>query len=224
LAEARKTGCRSIAYTYVEPIIFYEYMTDVARQAKEAGLLNVCHTAGYINPEPLKKLTQVLDAACVDLKSFETKFYQDLVGANLAPVLITLKTLRRERVHLEIVNLVIPQFNDKPEAVTRMCTWIAGELGHLTPLHFSRFYPLYKMLNHYPTPVSTLERCRDLALKAGLKYVYLGNIPGNPAESTHCHGCGKLLIERTGYRIGEVHLKDGKCGYWQKIPDLKQKA
>jgi pyruvate formate lyase activating enzyme len=226
IAEARKAGCRSLAYTYVEPIIFYEYMTDAARLAKDAGILNVCHTAGYINPEPLQQLTQVLDAACVDLKAFETRFYQDLVGANLGPVLDTLKTLRRQKVHLEIVNLVIPQFNDKPETITKMCAWIAGELGPLTPLHFSRFYPLYKMLNHYPTPVSTLERCRELALKAGLNYVYLGNIPGHQAESTFCHQCGKLLIARTGYRIGETHLKDGNCahcgaaipGIWGKPP------
>jgi len=224
LAEARKTRSLSIAYTYVEPIIFFEYMTDVARLAKNAGILNVCHTAGYINPEPLKKLAEVLDAACVDLKSFESKFYQDMVDGKLGPVLETLKTLRQQGVHLEIVNLVIPQLNDRPETITKMCTWIRDELGPLTPVHFSRFYPLYKMLNHYPTPVSTLERCRELALKAGLKYVYLGNIPGHAAENTYCHHCGKMLIERTGYRIGELHLKDGACGYCgTKIPGIWQK-
>jgi pyruvate formate lyase activating enzyme len=226
VAAALKSGSRSIAYTYVEPIIFYEYMLDVAKRAKGAGLLNVCHSAGYVNPEPLARLAAVLDAACIDLKSFETRFYQDLVGANLGPVLRTLQNLRRQGVHLEIVNLVIPQFNDQPKNITAMCTWIREELGPLTPLHFSRFYPLYKMLNHYPTPVSTLERSRDLALEAGLKYVYLGNIPGNPAENTFCHACGKLLIQRTGYRIGEVHLKDGKCAYCgAAIPGIwKQKA
>jgi pyruvate formate lyase activating enzyme len=213
VAEARKSQSLSIAYTYVEPVIFYEYMTDTARLAKKAGLLNVCHSNGYVNPEPLKELTGVLDAACIDLKSFDAKFYRDLSGAELAPVLETLKTLRREKVHLEIVNLVIPQFNDKPETVSSMCSWIHDELGPLTPLHFSRFYPLYKMLNHYPTPVSTLERCRELARKAGLKYVYLGNIPGHVAENTFCHGCGKMLIARQGYRIGETHLKDGACAY-----------
>jgi pyruvate formate lyase activating enzyme len=213
VAAALKSGSRSIAYTYVEPIIFYEYMLDIARRAQGTGLLNVCHSAGYVNPEPLTELTAVLDAACIDLKAFETRFYQDIVGGNLGPVLKTLQILRRQGVHLEIVNLVIPQFNDQPQSITRMCQWIRDELGPLTPLHFSRFYPLYKMLNHYPTPVSTLERCRDLALEAGLKYVYLGNIPGNPAENTCCHACGKLLIGRTGYRIGEMHLKDGKCAY-----------
>ncbi len=226
IAEARKSQSLSIAYTYVEPIIFYEYMLDTARLAKKAGLLNVCHSAGYVNPAPLKELAGVLDAACIDLKSFEGKFYRDLVGGELAPVLETLKTLRREQVHLEIVNLVIPQFNDQPETVSSMCAWIKDELGPLTPLHFSRFYPLYKMLNHFPTPVSTLERCRELALKAGLKYVYLGNIPGHLAENTFCHGCGNLLIARQGYRISETHLKDGSCAYCgAKIPGVwKPKA
>jgi pyruvate formate lyase activating enzyme len=210
---AKENGCPSIAHTYVEPTIFYEYMRDVGRLAKDAGMLNVCHSSGYINPQPLEELAGLLDAACIDLKAFDDKFYRDLSDAQLEPVLNTLKTLRRRKVHLEIVNLVIPQFNDQPEMITRMCAWIRDELGPLTPLHFSRFYPLYKMLNHYPTPVSTLERARELALQAGLKYVYLGNIPGNPAESTFCHGCGKLLIQRTGYRIGEMHVQDGACGY-----------
>jgi pyruvate formate lyase activating enzyme len=224
VAEARKTGSDSIAYTYVEPIIFYEYMLDTARLAKKAGILNVCHSAGYVNPEPLKQLTPVLDAACIDLKSFDSKFYQDLTGAQLGSVLETLKTLKSQRVHLEIVNLVIPQFNDKPEAITKMCAWIRDELGPLTPVHFSRFYPLYKMINHYPTPVSTLEQARELALKAGLKYIYLGNIPGNEAENTFCHQCGKLVIGRRGYRIQETHLKDGSCGFCgTKIPGIWKK-
>jgi pyruvate formate lyase activating enzyme len=226
VAAARQTGCASIAHTYVEPLIFYEYMLDVGRLAKKAGILNVCHSAGYINVQPLENLLEVLDAACIDLKSFEAKFYEDLTGAQLQPVLRTLKILTRRRVHLEIVNLVIPQFNDQAETLTRMCHWIKDELGPLTPLHFSRFYPLYKMQNHYPTPVSTLERARELALKAGLKYVYIGNLPGHQAESTSCHGCGRLIIGRRGYQIGEVHLKDGACAYCgAAIPGIwKQKA
>ncbi|MBM4274170.1 MAG: AmmeMemoRadiSam system radical SAM enzyme [Deltaproteobacteria bacterium] len=221
---ARRTNCASIAHTYVEPVIFYEYMMDVGRLAKKAGILNVCHSAGYVNEKPLEALCEVLDAACIDLKSFEADFYRELVGAELDPVLGTLKTLRRRGVHVEIVNLVIPQMNDKPEAVTRMCAWIRDELGPHTPLHFSRFYPLYKMLHHYPTPVSTLEKVRDLALKAGLKYVYIGNIPGNKAESTFCHSCGKLIIARKGYMVGEVLLKDGKCAHCgAKIPGIWDK-
>jgi len=226
VAAAREGQCPSIAYTYVEPLIFYEYMLDTARLAKKAGLLNVCHSAGYVNAEPLETLTEVLDGACIDLKSFDPQFYRDLVGGELAPVLRTLKTLRQRRVHVEIVNLVIPQLNDQPETLKRMCAWIKDELGPLTPLHFSRFYPLYKMQNHYPTPVSTLEQARETALKAGLKYVYIGNLPGNEAESTFCHHCGKLVIQRTGYRLGEMHLKNGACGHCgTKIPGIwKQKA
>lgn len=223
---AAARGCPTIAYTYVEPLIFYEYMLDTARLARKAGILNVCHSAGYVNTEPLQKLAEVLDAACIDLKAFDPQFYRDLVGAELAPVLRTLQTLRKQGVHVEIVNLLIPQFNDQAKTIGDMCAWIRDELGPLTPLHFSRFYPLYKMQNHYPTPVSALEQARNIALKAGLKYVYLGNIPGNPAESTHCHSCGKLIIPRTGYRIGEVRMKDGACGHCgTKIPGIwKQKA
>jgi pyruvate formate lyase activating enzyme len=218
--------CPSIAYTYVEPLVFYEYMLDTARLAKKAGLLNTCHSAGYVNTEPLLKLAEVLDAACIDLKSFDPQFYRDLVGGELAPVLRTLQTLRQKKVHVEIVNLVITQMNDQPETLAKMCAWIKDELGPLTPLHFSRFYPLYKMQNHYPTPASALEQARDIALKAGLKYVYIGNLPGNKAESTFCHNCGKLVIERTGYRLGEVKIKDGACGHCgTKIPGIwKQKA
>ncbi len=226
VAAAREKKCPSIAYTYVEPLIFYEYMLDTARLAKKAGLLNTCHSAGYINTEPLQKLAEVLDAACIDLKSFDSQFYRDLVGGELAPVLRTLKTLRQKKVHVEIVNLVIPQHNDQPETLAKMCAWIKDELGPLTPVHFSRFYPLYKMQNHYPTPVSALEQARDIALKAGLKYVYIGNLPGHQSESTFCHQCGKPVIQRTGYRLGEMHLKDGACGHCgTKIPGIwKQKA
>jgi pyruvate formate lyase activating enzyme len=213
VAAARDNRCRSIAYTYVEPIIFFEYMRDVGRLAKSAGILNVCHSAGYINAQPLEELAGLLDGACIDLKAFDGKFYRELVDAELEPVLNTLKTLRRHKVHVEIVNLVIPQLNDAPDKLTRMCAWINDELGPLTPLHFSRFYPLYKMLNHYPTPVSTLERARDLARKAGLQYVYIGNLPGHEAENTFCHHCHKMIIARQGYKIGETHLKSGNCAY-----------
>jgi pyruvate formate lyase activating enzyme len=213
VAAAQAGNCASIAHTYVEPVIFYEYMLDIGRLAKKAGILNVCHSNGYINGPPLEQLTEFLDAACIDLKSFDNDFYRDLTQGEREPVLRTLKLLQRARVHTEIVNLIIPQKNDRPQTISRMCRWIAEELGPLTPLHFSRFYPMYKMQHHFPTPVDTLEQARDLALKAGLKYVYLGNIPGNPAESTYCHHCGKLVIQRRGYQIGEVKMQDGACGH-----------
>ena len=211
VAGAKGGDCPSIAYTYVEPLIFYEYMLDSARLAKKAGILNVCHSAGYVNFQPLEKLTEVLDAACIDLKSFDPQFYREMVGGELSPVLRTLKTLRQKKVHVEIVNLLIPKFNDQPEQLAKMCAWIKDELGPLTPLHFSRFYPLYKMKNHYPTPVSTLEKAREIALKTGLKYVYLGNIPAHPAESTYCPKCGAVVIKRTGYTVLGINIREGKC-------------
>lgn len=224
VAAAQRINSASIAHTYVEPVIFYEYMTAVGRLARKAGVLNVCHSNGYINPEPLEKLADVLDAACIDLKAFDNKFYQDLVDGELEPVLNTLKTLRRRGVHLEIVNLIIPQHNDRKESLTAMCRWIKENLGPLTPLHFSRFYPLHKMQNHYPTPVSTLELARDLALKEGLKYVYIGNLPGHVAESTFCHHCGKLVISRQGYMVAETNLKGGNCGHCgAQVPGIWKK-
>jgi pyruvate formate lyase activating enzyme len=210
---ARETNCPSIAHTYVEPMIFYEYMLQIARLSRPAGIINVCHSAGYINPKPLKELCPYLQAACVDLKGFTEDFYRDLVGATLAPVLEALKIMRQQGVHLEIVNLVIPQNNDNPQDLEKMCAWIRDELGPLTPLHFSRFYPLYKMKQHYPTPVATLEKAREIALKTGLKYVYLGNIPQHPAENTYCHNCNQLIISRRGYNVGEIKLKAGRCAF-----------
>jgi pyruvate formate lyase activating enzyme len=213
VTQARQKRAASIAHTYVEPVIFYEYMLAVGRLAKKAGVLNICHSNGYINPEPLEKLADVLDAACIDLKAFTNKFYQDLVGGELEPVLKALQILHRRGVHLEIVNLIIPQHNDRPEEITAMCHWIKDNLGPLTPLHFSRFYPMHKMQSLHPTPVSTLEKARDLARQAGLKYIYIGNLPGHAAESTYCHSCGKLVISRRGYLIGEVKLNNGHCGH-----------
>jgi pyruvate formate lyase activating enzyme len=210
---AQEASCPSIAHTYVEPMVFYEYMLEIARLSKAPGLINVCHSAGYINPKPLEELCPHIQAACVDLKGFTDKFYQELVGATLAPVLETLKIFRKQGVHLEVVNLVIPQFNDNPKDLEKMCAWIHDNLGPLTPLHFSRFYPLYKMKQHYPTPVSTLEKAREIALKKGLKYVYLGNIPQHTAENTYCHSCSQLIIPRRGYMVGDLKLKSGKCAF-----------
>ena len=218
---AKEVGARSVAYTYAEPTIFYEYMIDIGTLAKKSGLLNVYHSNGFINPVPLKNLCKVLDAANIDLKGFSDDFYQELCGGNLAPVLETLKTLKREKVHLEITNLVIPTKNDEMSMVKEMCLWVKKELGADTPIHFSRFYPLYKLKTLPQTPVSTLDKARAVALSAGLKYVYIGNVPGHEGENTFCPKCKKVVIHRTGYMVGEINLKAGKCRYCGKpIPGI----
>jgi pyruvate formate lyase activating enzyme len=218
---AKEVEARSVAYTYVEPTIFYEYMMDICQLVKKAGLLNVCHSNGFINPEPLKNLCKVMDAANIDLKGFTEAFYRDLCSGELNPVLETLKTLKKEKVHLEVTNLVIPTQNDDLSGIKEMCLWIKKELGADTPIHFSRFYPLYKLRSLPPTPVSTLEKARNTALSSGLEYVYIGNIPGHEGEHTFCPKCKKLLIRRTGYMVGENHLKGGKCEYCGKpIPGI----
>lgn len=213
---AKEIGARSIAYTYVEPTIFYEYMLDIGLLAKKAGLLNVTHSNGFINPAPLKNLCKALDAANIDLKGFTENFYRELCGGELNPVLETLKTLKKEKVHVEITNLIIPTKNDEMSVLKEMCVWIKKELGEDTPIHFSRFYPLYKLKTLPPTPVSTLEKAREVALSTGLEYVYIGNIPSHAGENTFCPKCKKMIIQRTGYMVGEIHLKDGKCRYCGK--------
>ncbi len=216
VALAKRAGSRTIAYTYVEPTIFFEYMVDTARLAKKEGILNVCHSNGFINPAPLKELCQVLDAANIDLKGFTEEYYSSMSQGRLAPVLQTLKTLKNEGVHVEITNLVVPTKNDGAETVGQMCAWIRSELGADTPVHFSRFYPLYKLRNLPPTPVSTLEKNRQIATDTGLEYVYIGNVPGHEGERTYCPRCQKLLIFRQGYSIGQVHLAKGKCKFCGK--------
>jgi len=219
--KAKEMRAHSVAFTYVEPMIFYEYMSDIGILAKKAGLLNVTHSNGFVNPAPLKNLCKVLDAANIDLKGFTENFYRELCGGELTPVLETLKTLRKEKVHLEITNLIIPTKNDEMAVLKEMCLWIKKELGTDIPIHFSRFYPLYRLKTLPPTPVSTLEKAREIALSAGLEYVYVGNIPGHAGENTFCPKCKKMIIQRTGYMVGEINLKDGKCRFCGKpIPGI----
>ncbi|MDI7258723.1 MAG: AmmeMemoRadiSam system radical SAM enzyme [Thermodesulfobacteriota bacterium] len=219
--KAKEIRSHSVAYTYVEPTVFYEYMLDVGRLVKKAGLLNVTHSNGFINPDPLRNLCKVIDAANIDLKGFTETFYRELCSGEISPVLETLKILKQEKIHLEITNLVIPTKNDDLPSLKEMCLWIKKELGADTPIHFSRFYPLYKLRTLPPTPVSTLEQARAVALSAGLEYVYIGNIPGHEAENTFCVKCKKLIIQRTGYMVGEIHLKGGRCKYCGKpIPGI----
>ena len=205
--------CASIAYTYSEPTSFYEYTFDTALLARKRGIKNLLKSNGYINQEPLRKLCGVLDAANIDLKSFDDALYGRLSGGKLAPVLDTLRTLKKEGVWLEITNLVIPGWTDDLTMVQKMCEWLSAYGLADCPLHFSRFTPLYKLAHLPLTPVSTLEHARDIAKKAGIKYVYIGNVPGHQSENTYCHGCGKLIIERRGYTITGKHISQGKCEY-----------
>jgi pyruvate formate lyase activating enzyme len=224
VAAAVEQGCRSIAYTYSDPIVFYEYSYDTSELARARQLRNVFITAAYINEKPLRKLCGVLDAVNADLKAMDDGFYRRVSGATLQPVLDALVTMREEGVWLEITNLLIPTLNDDLAMIRRMARWIASELGPGTPLHFSRFHPQYRMRNLPPTPGETLDRARDEALDAGLQYVYVGNLLGHSGNSTYCPRDGTLLIGRTGFWITENNLtSNGRCptcneripGVWQ---------
>jgi len=210
---ALASRCESIAHTYTEPTNFYEYMLDVAMLAKKRGVLSVYHSNGYINQEPLKELCKYIDAADIDLKGFSQAFYSKFCEGELKPVLETLKTLKEKGVWLEITNLVITGQNDDPAMIAEMCSWIKTNLGPDVPVHFSRFFPMYKMTNVAPTPVPIIERARDIALKAGLHYAYTGNVPGNAGENTYCPGCQRPIIRRAGYSVVANEVKKGKCKF-----------
>ncbi len=213
--ECLAAGCESIAYTYSEPTTFYEYAYDTAVLARDQKIKNVWKSNGYINEGPLRRLCKVLDAANIDLKSFDTGVYEKLNSARLEPVLNTLKVFKEEGVWLEITNLVIPTWTDNLDMIKRMCDWLCANGLRDCPLHFSRFSPLYK-LNQLPsTPVSTLDKALAIALAAGVRYVYIGNVPSHRAENTYCHQCGKRLIERRGYVITNLEIINGKCAYCQ---------
>lgn len=218
---AKDRGAPTIASTYSEPVIFYEYVYDTAVEGRKQGIRNVMVTGGYIQPEPLAALCQVLDAVKVDLKGFTEKYYKDVVHGELAPVRECLKGLRRAGVWHEIVYLMVPTLNDQELDLKAMCQWIFKELGPDVPLHFTRFMPMYLLKNLPPTPVSSLENARQIAKQAGLNYVYIGNVPGHPAENTYCPKCGKILIGRTGFAILENHIQNGKCKYCSnRIPGV----
>ena len=171
------------------------------------------HSNGYIQEAPLRQLCRYLDAANIDLKGFSDEYYAKLTEGTLEPVLRSLKILREEGVHLEITNLILPGFNDDEATLKKMCLWIKDNLGADTPVHFGRFFPLYKLANLNPTPIETLERARQIALESGLEYVYIGNVAGNPAENTFCPRCKKIVIGRKGYFVTENNIIDGKCKF-----------
>jgi pyruvate formate lyase activating enzyme len=218
---ALRNGCRSIAYTYSEPIIFYEYMLDTARLAREHGLKNLMITAGFINPKPLRELCSVMDGANVDLKAFTQEYYRDVCFAELGPVMRCLEIMQEAGIWVEITNLVVPTLNDNMHTIRKMCSWIRDNLGSDTIVHFSRFFPMYKLTNLPPTPVKTLEQARDTAMEMGLRFVYAGNVPGHPGESTYCPRCGQVLIQRYSFWIAKNNLISGKCRFCgESIPGV----
>lgn len=211
VALAKQYKCPSIAYTYTEPVVYYEYTYDTAKLAHEAGIRNVLVTAAYINEAPWRDLLRYIDVARVDLKSVSEAFYRDVCAATLQPVQNALVVAKSMGVHVEVVNLVIPTLNDKPEEIRALCQWVRTNVGKETPLHFSGFSPLYKMRHLPPTSQQTLETARDIAISEGLEHVYIGNRQTEKGENTYCPECRKLLIERVGYTVLQNRLKDGHC-------------
>ncbi len=219
--QAVDLGCLSIAYTYTEPVIFWEYVHDVSLEARKAGIKSVMVSAGFVEEKPLRELLPLLDAVKIDLKAFSDSYYHEVCRGRLEPVLQALKIIRRSGVWLEIVYLVLPTMNDSPEEIRSMCAWIRKELGPDVPVHFTRFHPTYLMKNLPPTPVGTLEGLKEIARTQGLHYVYIGNVPGHSGENTLCHACGALLIHRTGYNVRVEALRGDRCAKCgQKIPGV----
>jgi pyruvate formate lyase activating enzyme len=210
---ALKAGAKSIAFTYSEPTVFYEYMRDIAAAAKGTGLKTVLISNGYIQAKPQRELLRLLDGVKIDFKSFSESFYSDICSAHLKPVLDSLERIKGEGVWLEMVMLTVPTLNDKERELHAMTQWIRQKLGSDVPIHFTRFHPMYKLNNLPPTPVGTLEKARRIALEAGLHFPYAGNVPGHPGENTYCPSCKKVVIRRDGYRIAENRVTGGKCGH-----------
>ncbi len=222
---AKKRSSPTIAYTYTEPVVFYEFMYDTARAARQEGVTNVVVSNGYIKEEPLVELCKYLDAVKIDLKAFTEEFYKESCSGELKPVLETLVTLKKLGMWTEIVVLIVPTLNDGEKELKEMSAWVYEELGPDVPIHFSRFHPTYKIKNLPPTSVHTLEKARDIALEAGLNYPYIGNVPGHSGENTYCPDCKEVVIGRVGYTIVRNTIKDGKCancehpiaGVWEVI-------
>jgi pyruvate formate lyase activating enzyme len=210
---AVELNCRSVAFTYNDPVIFLEYAVDVAEACRQHGIRSVAVTAGYICPEPRRKFFRVIDAANVDLKAFTERFYRKICGGSLTTVLDTLTYLKHETdVWLETTTLLIPGENDSDRELDQMTAWVVEHLGPDVPMHFSAFHPDFKMRDHRHTPPTTLQRARRIAMANGVRYAYTGNVHDHNGGSTWCHHCGELLIGRDWYELGDWHLDaDGRC-------------
>jgi pyruvate formate lyase activating enzyme len=210
VGEALRSGCSTISYTYTEPTVFMEYALDVAGKAHGAGIGNVFVSNGYMTAEAVEVLAPILDAANVDLKAFSDGFYSEQCGAHLQPVLDVLQLMKRNGIWLEVTTLLIPGLNDDPAELRELARFLVS-LGPETPWHVSRFHPTYRLLDRRPTPVETLQTARRIGLEEGLHYVYTGNVPGDEGESTYCHSCGELLIERFGFSMQLRGVRKGAC-------------
>jgi pyruvate formate lyase activating enzyme len=218
--EAKKAGVASIAYTYSEPSVWFEYMLDVAKCARKNGLKNVLVSSGYINPKPIEELAPYLDGAHIDCKSFDDTIYRNLNAGKLKPVLDTILLAKKKGVWVEIINLIVPEWSDDYAMIRKMAVWIRENAGVDVPLHFSRFFPLYQLAQLYPTPADVLVKAREIAREEKLSYVYIGNVPEIDSD-THCVHCNALLIKRTGYNVTVTGMKGStcsKCG--AKVPGV----
>ncbi len=211
VSDALVQNCRSIAYTYTEPTIYFEFAYDTAKAAHEKGIRNVFVTNGYMTPEALQMAAPYLDGANVDLKAFSNDFYKTQCSARLEPVKETLKCMKALNIVLEVTTLLIPGLNDDPAELRALAEFLVNDLGPDTPWHISRFHPTYRLVDRPPTPLRTLSMARDIGLAAGLRYVYMGNVPGQGGENTFCHHCGHLLIERRGFFVSRNAIENDGC-------------
>ena len=213
VTDAVKGGCKTISYTYTEPTVFFEFAYDTAKLAGAKGIQNIFVTNGYMTAEALKMINPYLDAANVDLKAFNEDFYKTYCGAKLEPVKETLKLMKSLGIFVEVTTLLIPGLNDDKKELESLAAFLADDLGSETPWHISRFHPTYKLTDRPSTPVATLLAAREIGIRAGLKYVYTGNVPGENGEKTFCYQCGKILIDRWGFYVRENLVKDNRCSY-----------
>ncbi|HOX27189.1 MAG TPA: AmmeMemoRadiSam system radical SAM enzyme [Candidatus Krumholzibacteria bacterium] len=211
IARSRETPV--VAFTYNEPTVFFEYLVDIAEIAREEGLRCVLVSCGFMEPGPLRDLCAVLDAIKIDLKGFRERFYRDVCDAELQPVLRSIEQVAASGTHLEIVNLVVPSLNDADADLRDLAAWVRDHAGCDTPTHFTRFHPDYQLRNLPPTPVATLERAHALALDAGLRFPYVGNVPGHAGDQTYCPGCGAAVIRRRGFFVERLDLTAGRCNH-----------
>ncbi len=206
-----------IAFTYNEPTVQVEYLVDAAREAKTRGIRSAIVSCGFMNEAPLAEMCGLLSAVKIDLKGFSPDFYREVCRAELAPVLRSIKQAAKSGVHLEIVNLVVPTLNDSGRMLEGLAEWVVGEAGPDVPVHFTRFHPDYQLLNLPPTPVATLERARETAMKKGIRFAYVGNVPGHPGNNTCCPGCGKVVIERSGFFVTHRRMEGGRCASCRRV-------